>query len=121
VVTHGEDHFVVMFGGLHIEMAALKTVGDLLEGSGWTGTRKLNSRFFFEGIPCDMHQAGSSSHSHLNNYDEYSKEVVDAMPLDDWTVHRKTCCMSPLRILAYHPAAGACCTDICKRETSSSI
>jgi hypothetical protein len=35
--THGEDHFVVMFG-LHIEMAALKTVGDLMEVSGWTGT-----------------------------------------------------------------------------------
>ena len=35
--THGEDHFVVMFGGLHIEMAALKTLGDLLEGSGWSG------------------------------------------------------------------------------------
>lgn len=35
--THGEDHFAVMFGGLHIEMAAFKTLGDLLEGSGWTG------------------------------------------------------------------------------------
>lgn len=27
---HGENHFVVMFGGLHIEMAALKPLGDLL-------------------------------------------------------------------------------------------
>lgn len=35
--THGEDHFVVMFGGLHVEMTALKTIGDLLEESGWTG------------------------------------------------------------------------------------
>ena len=35
--THGEDHFFVMFSGLHIEMTALKTLGDLLEGSGWTG------------------------------------------------------------------------------------
>ena len=26
--TYGEDKFVVMFGGLHIEMAALKTLGD---------------------------------------------------------------------------------------------
>ena len=34
--THGEQQFVVMFGGLHIEMATLKTLGDLLEGSGWT-------------------------------------------------------------------------------------
>ena len=35
--THGEYQFIVMFGGLHIEMAALKMLGDLLEGSGWTG------------------------------------------------------------------------------------
>ena len=36
--TYGEQQFVVMFGGLHIEIAALKTLGDLLEGSGgWTG------------------------------------------------------------------------------------
>jgi len=32
---YGEDKFVVMFGGLHIEMAALKTIGDWLQGSGW--------------------------------------------------------------------------------------
>ena len=35
--THGENIFVVMFGGLHIEMAALKTISDLLEVSGLTG------------------------------------------------------------------------------------
>ena len=34
--THGEDLFVVMFGGLHIEMALWKTFGDYLESSGWT-------------------------------------------------------------------------------------
>lgn len=32
--SYGEDHIVVMFGGLHIEMAALKTLGDWLQGSG---------------------------------------------------------------------------------------
>ena len=32
---YGEDKFVIMFGGLHIEMAALKTIGDWLKGSGW--------------------------------------------------------------------------------------
>ena len=31
--SHGEDQFVVMFGGLHIETAALKTLGDLMESS----------------------------------------------------------------------------------------
>lgn len=34
--THGETKHVVMLGGLHTEMAALKTIGDWLEGSGWT-------------------------------------------------------------------------------------
>ena len=32
---YGEDKMVVMFGGLHIEMAALKTLGNSLRGSGW--------------------------------------------------------------------------------------
>jgi hypothetical protein len=32
---YGESKFVIMFGGLHIEMAALKALGSLLTGSGW--------------------------------------------------------------------------------------
>ena len=32
---YGEDKLVLMFGGLQIEMAALKTIGDWLQGSGW--------------------------------------------------------------------------------------
>ena len=34
--THGEKDFVVMFGGLHIEMAIWKTFGGYLDSSGWT-------------------------------------------------------------------------------------
>ena len=33
--THGEK-FILMLGGLHIEMAAFKLLGDWLDGSGWT-------------------------------------------------------------------------------------
>ena len=36
----GEDRFVVMLGGLHIEMALWSTMGDLLHGSGWPETLK---------------------------------------------------------------------------------
>lgn len=32
---YGEDSFVVILGGLHIEMAGLKVIGDWLEDSGW--------------------------------------------------------------------------------------
>ncbi|KAK3734698.1 hypothetical protein QZH41_002108 [Actinostola sp. cb2023] len=35
---HGEDRYVVMFGGLHIEMAAFKALGQLLDGTGWVNT-----------------------------------------------------------------------------------
>ncbi len=34
--TLGEKSFVVMFGGLHIEMAIWDTIGDFLDSSGWT-------------------------------------------------------------------------------------
>ena len=35
-LTHGEDSYVVMLGGLHIKMTLLTCLGDLLDGSGWT-------------------------------------------------------------------------------------
>lgn len=34
--SHGEQAYVVMLGGLHIEMALWSVLGDLLNGSGWT-------------------------------------------------------------------------------------
>ena len=34
--SYGEDKFVVLLGGLHIEMETLGTLGDLLERNGWT-------------------------------------------------------------------------------------
>jgi len=32
---YGESKFVIMFGGLHVEIAALKALGSLVTGSGW--------------------------------------------------------------------------------------
>ena len=34
--SHGEKHYVIMFGGLHVEMTVLKAIGKWLEDSGWT-------------------------------------------------------------------------------------
>ena len=34
--VYGEEKFVILLGGLHIEMAGLTTLGDFLDGSGWT-------------------------------------------------------------------------------------
>ncbi len=35
-LAYGESKFVIMFGGLHIELAALKSLENLLQSSGWT-------------------------------------------------------------------------------------
>ena len=40
--TFGEDKFLIMLGGLHIEMAAFKTLGDWLRDSGWTEALTLS-------------------------------------------------------------------------------
>ena len=34
--TFGEDKYAIMLGALHTEMAAFKTIGDFVNGSGWT-------------------------------------------------------------------------------------
>ena len=36
--NYGEDKFVMVFGGLHVEQAFLKVNGQWLENSGWTAT-----------------------------------------------------------------------------------
>ncbi len=35
---HGEDHYMIMFGGVHIEMIVCRVLGTWLDGSGWTRT-----------------------------------------------------------------------------------
>lgn len=47
--THGEDKFVVMFGGLHIELAVLRTLGKWLDKSGWT-TVMINAGVATPGV-----------------------------------------------------------------------
>ena len=34
-ISYGENRFVIMMGGLHIEMASLRMLGHWLDGSGW--------------------------------------------------------------------------------------
>ena len=45
-----------MFGGLHIEMAALKTIGDWLESSGWAQAL-VQAEIATAGIADSLHKA----------------------------------------------------------------
>ena len=56
---YGEKKFVVMFGGLHIEMAFLKVIGGWLQGSGWT-TALADGTVRAEGMSSSAHCATKS-------------------------------------------------------------
>ena len=106
--THGENHFVVMFGGLHIEMAALKTLGDLLEGSGWTGAL-VQANVASPGTADSFLKASHVTRTRRAHqvttgslylclemaYTEYRKNVKEGsrvMSLEDWRTERAAAC-----------------------------
>ena len=107
--THGEDHFIVMFGGLHIEIAALKTLGDLLDGSGWTGALvqagiatpgTADSFLKASHVTCTRraHQVTASSLYLLlqKAYTEYNNDLEEGdnvMSLEDWCTERAVSCL----------------------------
>ena len=92
--TYGEGKIVVVFGGLHIEMAAFKTIGDWLDESGWTsafaeagvaspGTADSFLKASHLTRTRHAHQITASSLSILMHraYDEYGKSLAaDEMP-----------------------------------------
>lgn len=106
--THGEDHFVVMFGGLHVEMTALKTIGDLLEESGWTGalvqagvaTSGTADSFLKASHVTRTRRAHQVTASSLylllqKAYADYSNDLDegdDLVSLEDWCTERAASC-----------------------------
>ena len=99
--THGEDKFVIMFGGLHIEMAALRVIEDLLCGSGWTSAL-VQSGIVSSGIadsflrashvakPRHAHQITASILYMLLHkaYSENMGEAKEEVSLDEWCYQR---------------------------------
>ena len=47
--THGEDKYLIMAGGLHIEMTAFKVIGNWLDESSWT-TAVFNAGIATSGV-----------------------------------------------------------------------
>lgn len=96
--THGEDHFVILFGGLHIEIAALKTLGDLLDSSGWTGalvqagvTTAGTADSFLKAAHVTRtrraHQVTASS-LYLLLQEAFSQGANEGQDLEDWCTER---------------------------------
>ncbi len=90
-----EYHFVILFGGLHIEMAALRNVGDLLDSSGWTGalvqacvvaSGTADSFMKAAHVACtrQAHQVTVSS-LYLLLQKAFSQEAGEGQDLEDWS------------------------------------
>lgn len=104
---YGEEKFVIIFAGLHIEMAALRSVGTLLRGSGWTaalvesGVASPGTADSFLSVSSvtkarQAHQVTACSLYKLltTAYEEYTIEEtvevsVDLLNLEDWCGMRK--------------------------------
>ena len=101
--TMGEEKLVVMLGGLHIELAALKAVGSWLVGSGWTdpvAQAGITTSGRAESLVTSAHitrtryahQVTASSLYILQHsaYKKYSESEKDAPPFPEWCNHQAT-------------------------------
>ena len=100
---YGEDKFVVMMGGLHIEMAIMNVIGDWVADSGWAyllskvNVANIGSAELFEDVShvmktCNAHQVTASALYILQRqaYEEYTSDTNDeAMPLEEWIQHQE--------------------------------
>ena len=99
---YGERHVIMMFGGLHIEMAFLRLLGHWLEDSGWTSAL-IQSKVASPGTADSFIKAASvtrSRHAHqltasslyillCHAYTQYSGLAEDAsLPFDDWRLEK---------------------------------
>ena len=99
--TMDEEKLVVMLGGLHIELAALKAVGSWLAGSGWTDavaeagittSGRAESLVTSARITRTRYarQVTASSLYILQHraYKKYSESEKDAPPFPEWCNHQ---------------------------------
>ena len=103
--SYGEDKFVVLLGGLYIEMATLATLGYLFDGSGWTNVLTKagiatpgTADSFLKGAHVKRtrhaHQVTSSALSIMlrTAYDAHCLDTSEPLPFDDWCVKQVEAC-----------------------------
>ena len=99
--NYGEDQFLAMLGGLHIEMAYQKTIGDWLQGSGWvsaieqagiasSGTAESFLKASHLSRTRRMHQVSAAAlhlakrHAYEEYHDAISAENEDPLSFEEW-------------------------------------
>ena len=100
---YGEEKYLVMMGGLHVEMAFLAAMGDWLEGSGWAsimaraGVTTEGRAVGIEKGTCTArgqwaHQTCLAALSLLQRraYEEYREEEETSLEFDKWTQEKSS-------------------------------
>lgn len=85
---YGEQKFVVMMGGLHIEMSFLKVIGDFLDGSGWTSVMST-AGVTTEGRAENLQRGSQTSRSQWAH--EVTAAALYALQQQAYRVYRETC------------------------------
>ena len=101
-VECGEEKYVVMMGGLHVEMAFLAAIGDWLEGSGWASIMTM-AGVTTEGRAVGIEKGTSTARGQWAHqtclaalsllqrtaYEEYKEEEETPLEFDEWK-HKKS-------------------------------
>ena len=95
--TYGETVFVLLLGGLHIEMNVLKLLGDFLRGSGWTAvlvqaevttTGRADAILLGKHITRSRHAhqvTAAALHILLSSaYNDYEARTENPLDFDNW-------------------------------------
>jgi len=101
--THAEEHFVLMLGDLHIEMATLSVLGGWLEDSGWINAL-VEANIASAGLENSFlkashvkrtkhahHVTASTLYTLLQNAYNLFKEremIEDTLTIEDWCKKR---------------------------------
>ena len=133
--THGEAKFVIMFGGLHIEMAMWKTYGDFMQQSGWIAAiiqaGVASSGSANAVIGCShltrtrhVHQVSALALARLQNdafqasHREQSDEERESWRQEMIKKKKKKKKKPNVSFLGHHTSAGATWSDLCSSPQS---
>lgn len=107
--VYGESNYLVMLGGFHIESAALSTIGDWLDGSGWTSlmfkAKVVHGKGVAESLTSASHVT-RTRHAHevtaaalhilmSKAYTAYRADLAEAgvqLSLEDWCAEKASEC-----------------------------
>lgn len=105
---YGEEHFLIMMGGLHIEMTALRSIGSILQDSGWTGALAeagvassgtadsflsaasvTKTRQAHQVTACVLYKLMKLAYAEYCTDDQLSGDSTESMNFQDWCERRK--------------------------------